>query len=1016
MVRRFAILGAALGILAAVVAVGQQKPAARPLVLDWAGKAKLEKPAVAVLIEMGRRDAQPKNWSGKASVSGAKVVHREGYRFWPDDKLTGTDGWQASSHRPLRAPKNNPAIAAIEGIATVGVVLHLADVQPNAALTLSVQEQEIDGLKVPLADLLAGKPLAPLADGRLTVRLISTTVPVYTAPTEDNFPAAAYGPDGTLWLAWIAYHVADESRRIEAPQLKAQPKDFSAFATPEYRDQLLVKYLRNGKWSNPFAVTGPREDLIGCAIAVEKDGIASVSYSAKRQDLYEVFVRTLDLNTPEAVSHPAPKMGPEVKLRPAEANAGSSLAPVMCVDQVGSACILFQTWQQERSAAGGLATQTIARRQKGEWKLERLPATGNAWPAAIVAGDQDRLAVAGDVYNKGDYDTLVHVMHNRGLVRVTETYGAGTPRFEARPSVCYDAQGRLWIAYEEGPELWGKDYGALEKKPGNPLYASRSVRVVCVQDGKQFTPAAVLPTADEPPPKFPYEVVKIDAVTIASGTKFEKQPRYSNPQIGLDGKGRLWLTYRAKFGTRYSTHPGSYWLTYARRLDGDRWTEPIELHHSDGLLDHKPVLLPHPAGGLLVIHNTDGRYTTPEHLDNQLYMSCVDLPGDPVEPKLAPAAFAPLKKETEAARQEAADVARMRAYRVDVGGKKYQPLRGEFHRHTELSWDGGPDGSLSDMWRYGIDAAAFDWIGNGDHDNGAGREYSWWLVQKYTDAYHVKDCFTPMFTYERSVSYPHGHRNVVFAQRGMRTLPRLAEPDAKLRVAGIHADDTKMLYRYLKEHGGVCASHTSATGMGTDWRDHDPAVEPFVEIYQGDRMSYEMQNAPRAGFDPKTGKEPANIAGWYPLGFIDQALAKGHRLGFQASSDHWSTHISYCIVLAERPDRAAILDAMRKRHVYGATDNIILDVRSGAHIMGDEFKTAAAPTLQIKVIGTNPLAKVEVLKDCQVVQTYEPGKAEFAATWTDPQPTAGTHYYYVRVQQSGGELAWGSPMWIDWAK
>jgi hypothetical protein len=30
-----------------------------------------------------------------------------------------------------------------------------------------------------------------------------------------------------------------------------------------------------------------------------------------------------------------------------------------------------------------------------------------------------------------------------------------------------------------------------------------------------------------------------------------------------------------------------------------------------------------------------------------------------------------------------------------------------------------------------------------------------------------------MFSYERSVSYPDGHRNVIFVQRGIHTLPRL---------------------------------------------------------------------------------------------------------------------------------------------------------------------------------------------------------------------------------------------------
>ncbi len=135
-----------------------------------------------------------------------------------------------------------------------------------------------------------------------------------------------------------------------------------------------------------------------------------------------------------------------------------------------------------------------------------------------------------------------------------------------------------------------------------------------------------------------------------------------------------------------------------------------------------------------------------------------------------------------------------------------------------------------------------DWIGNGDHDNGAGREYTWWLTQKTTDAYHVADRFTPMFTYERSVAYPHGHRNVMFAQRGVRTLPRLAEPDHG------QARGRRPRRRYqdaLPLPEGVRTASAPATpappSMGTDWRDNDPEVEPIVEIYQGDRMSYEKR-------------------------------------------------------------------------------------------------------------------------------------------------------------------------------
>jgi hypothetical protein len=256
----------------------------------------------------------------------------------------------------------------------------------------------------------------------------------------------------------------------------------------------------------------------------------------------------------------------------------------------------------------------------------------------------------------------------------------------------------------------------------------------------------------------------------------------------------------------------------------------------------------------------------------------------------------------------------------------------------------------------------------------------------------------------------------MFAKRGVRTLPRLGAPKGEKSPGGVHPDDTKMLYGYLHELDGICAVHTSATGMGTDWRDNDPIVEPIVEIYQGDRMSYEMEGAPRAGFEAKKGKEPVNIAGWYPKGFINLALGKGYKLGFQASSDHWSTHISFFVILAEKNHRASLLDAVKKRHCYGATDNIIVDLRSGDHVMGDELQTRDAPKLEMNVVGTAKLAKIDVLRDSTVVHTIRPDGSAYKGTWTDPNPAAGVHYYYIRVLQEDDEIAWASPLWIEYRK
>ena len=92
---------------------------------------------------------------------------------------------------------------------------------------------------------------------------------------------------------------------------------------------------------------------------------------------------------------------------------------------------------------------------------------------------------------------------------------------------------------------------------------------------------------------------------------------------------------------------------------------------------------------------------------------------------------------------------------------------------AKFPMDGGNDGTLFDQWRYILDAAGLDWVGCCDHDNGDGREYSWWITQKLTDVFYAPGKFAPMFSYERSVGYPDGHRNVIFAQRGIHTLPRL---------------------------------------------------------------------------------------------------------------------------------------------------------------------------------------------------------------------------------------------------
>jgi hypothetical protein len=90
--------------------------------------------------------------------------------------------------------------------------------------------------------------------------------------------------------------------------------------------------------------------------------------------------------------------------------------------------------------------------------------------------------------------------------------------------------------------------------------------------------------------------------------------------------------------------------------------------------------------------------------------------------------------------------------------------------------------------------------------------------------------------------------------------------------------------------------------------------------------------------------------------------------------------MSYCNMLAKDLTREAVLEAFQKRHVYGSTDNILADVRSGPYLMGDAFSSAEAPNLHVKLEGTSKFAKVVVVKDNEYVYR----RSRIPTKWISP--------------------------------
>jgi hypothetical protein len=326
-----------------------------------------------------------------------------------------------------------------------------------------------------------------------------------------------------------------------------------------------------------------------------------------------------------------------------------------------------------------------------------------------------------------------------------------------------------------------------------------------------------------------------------------------------------------------------------------------------------------------------------------------------------------------------------------------------------------------------IDAAAMDFGASTDHQGGAW-PYWWYYTQKMTDMYHVPGAYVPIFGYERSATYPNGHRNMFFAKRSdSRVTPWFLKDGARLFGLGEspHGDetgigtgeltenDTKLLYEDIRARNAIAISHTSGTRMGTDWRDNDPDLEPVVEIFQGARTSYEKLGEPLV---VEQARDDAHMkqAGYQPQGMVNNAWAKGYKLGIITSSDHGSTHISYAMVYTADPTRQGILDAIRKRHTYGAMDNIILEVRMGEHFMGDEFQMSKPLPIRVKVRAPRSLVKVDIIKDSSVIYSVVPGTPTAEFEYTDKGEVKGRHYYYVRVQQDNQMLAWSSPMFINY--
>ena len=372
--------------------------------------------------------------------------------------------------------------------------------------------------------------------------------------------------------------------------------------------------------------------------------------------------------------------------------------------------------------------------------------------------------------------------------------------------------------------------------------------------------------------------------------------------------------------------------------------------------------------------------------------------------------------------------------------EEFDTYWGILHAHTEIS-DGA--GSLDHLFRYMRDECLLDFGGTGDHDHVFETSDDMWKrVQNAVAQYHVPGEFVTFLGYEwakwrqngdgdRNVYYLHDHRPMLRSDDGHYPSP----PD---------------LFRGLREETAIVIPHHPAEiGNHCDWKDHDPDKERLVEIYScwgsSERGVHDGNPLP---VRPSGRARDAELdAGEVPEGFVQRALALGWRVGFTGGGDDhighpgdevmhggdpWRYKAGLMAMQATDRTREAMWDAMWRRRTYATTGpRILVDLEVGGHPMGTELlvsehpKLASTRRIEATVHGTDVITLVEIIRNNEDVYAYKAQDPDVTFVWEDTEPLDTLHlppgrfwptpftFYYLRITQRDGEMAWTSPVWIS---
>ncbi|MFZ0566323.1 MAG: DUF3604 domain-containing protein, partial [Chlamydiales bacterium] len=255
-----------------------------------------------------------------------------------------------------------------------------------------------------------------------------------------------------------------------------------------------------------------------------------------------------------------------------------------------------------------------------------------------------------------------------------------------------------------------------------------------------------------------------------------------------------------------------------------------------------------------------------------------------------------------------------------------------------------------------------------------------------------------------------------------------------LRQKDTKSSSLSKIYKMLSPKEAISIpTFTMGKGLHFDFKEFNPEFERVVEIYNAWGSSEGEINTER----PIQGPIESTVEG-----SIINALKQNRRFGFVAgglddrgiySDFYHSDQAQYSPgltgVICEKHTRESILDALYNRTCFATTGSrTIVGFYIAGQKMGSELTTAAKPGLVVNrhisgyVAGTSQLKQIEIIRNGDVIHTFSPTSYHFDYYYDDmdnlanvsldtgPSPFA---FYYLRVTQEDGHMAWSSPIWID---